>query len=164
VRNVKNLIVWGNHSTTQYPDVNFGYIKNYPKENYITSIRGAVSDDEWIQKHFIGKVAKRGAEIIEKRKLSSAASAANACCDHIHDWLIGTLPGEYVSMAVMSDGSYGIPKGINFSYPVECRNGNWDVVKGYIFDEFSKKKIDSTVQELLEERKMALDYIKANAK
>lgn len=114
----------------------------------MTSITGAVADEKWIKDFFMGKVAKRGAEIIAARKLSSAASAGSSACDHIHDWLVGTLPGQYVSMGVMSDGSYGVPKDICFSFPVVCKNGKWEIVKGLKWTEFIKEKIAATTKEL----------------
>lgn len=156
VDNIKNIIIWGNHSATQYADVSYGYVANHPSAGMTTSITGALNDQKWIQSDFITTVAQRGAEIIKARKLSSAASAASSVCDHVHDWLIGTKPGEYVSMGVISDGSYGVPKGIVFSFPVVCKEGRYQIVQGLKWSEFSKQKIDITTKELLEERKLAL--------
>lgn len=135
---MKNLIIWGNHSTTQFPDISFGYVENFPQTGFKTSLKGAVNDEAWFQNVFVDTVAKRGAAIIEARKLSSAASAASAVCDHIRDWVQGTKEGEFVSMAVMSDGSYGISKDLCFSFPVVTKGGKWEIVKGFTFDDFSK--------------------------
>eukprot|EP01015_Nassula_variabilis_P032915 TRINITY_DN780_c0_g1_i2.p1 TRINITY_DN780_c0_g1~~TRINITY_DN780_c0_g1_i2.p1 ORF type:complete len:368 (+),score=71.49 TRINITY_DN780_c0_g1_i2:87-1190(+) len=157
VENIKNVIIWGNHSLTQFPDVNHGYLEQHTNQKVITSLRSAINDEKWIEQTFIPVVQKRGAEIIKKRGTSSANSAANAVCDHIHDWLIGTQPGEYVSMGVISEGQYGIPKDIVFSYPVTCTNGEWTVVEGFKWDESSVKRIKATTEELLEEKSMALN-------
>ena len=151
VEDIKNVIIWGNHSLTQYPDVNHGQVQN-------KSIRQAVNDDKYLNETFIPKVAKRGAEIIAVMKKSSAASAANAACDHMHEWWVGTKPGEYASMGVISDGNtYGVAPGLIYSFPLVCKNGEWEVVKGLKIDEFSKAKMQETEKELLEERKMALN-------
>lgn len=118
VDNVKNVIIWGNHSATQYPDVNHATIVGSPIEGFTSNAKSSL-DEKWLKEVFLSKVQKRGAEIIEARKLSSAASAANAVCDHMHDWMLGTRPGEVVSMAVISDNnSYGIKKGLIYSFPV----------------------------------------------
>ena len=152
---MKNVIIWGNHSLTQYPDVNHGEVTvNGQKKK----IREAVNDDAYLNDEFIQKVAKRGGEIIAVMKKSSAASAANAACDHMHDWWVGTKPGEYVSMAVISDGNkYGVASGIVYSFPVICKNGEWEIVNGLDVNEFSRKKLKVTEDELLDERKMALN-------
>jgi len=139
VSTVHNVVIWGNHSATQYPDVNFAYIKNFPDQSLQTPVRSAINDDEWIQKEFIATVQQRGAKILEARKLTSAASAAHAIIGHIKDWLFGTPEGEIVSMAIVSDGSYNVPKGIVFSFPVTCRLGNYIIVQGLAIDNFSKK-------------------------
>lgn len=155
VEDVKNVIIWGNHSLTQYPDVNHGEVHVDGKKQ---SIREAVKDDKYLNEVFIPKVAKRGAEIISVMKKSSAPSAANAACDHMHDWWVGTRPGEYASMGIISDGnSYGVAAGLIYSFPVVCQGGEWKVVEGLKVDEFSRKKFQETEKELLEERKMALD-------
>lgn len=96
----------------------------------VTAAKGAVCNDKWLNNEYIETVAKRGAAIIQMREKSSAASAASAACDHIHDWFVGTFPGQFVSMAVISDGSYGVPEGLCFSFPVTCKNGRWEIVKG----------------------------------
>lgn len=122
------------------------------------SIREAVNDDQYLNEVFIPKVAKRGAEIISVMKKSSAASAANAACDHMHDWWVGTKPGEFASMAVISDNnSYGVAPGLMYSFPVVCKGGEWKVVDGLKIDEFSRKKLENTEKELVDERKMALN-------
>lgn len=155
VEDVKNVIIWGNHSLTQYPDVNHGEVNVGGKRH---SIRDAVKDDKYLNEVFIPKVAKRGAEIISVMKKSSAPSAANAACDHMHDWWVGTKPGEYASMGVISDGNtYGVATGLIYSFPTVCKGGEWQVVNGLKVDEFSRKKFQETEKELLEERKMALD-------
>jgi malate dehydrogenase len=155
VEDVKNVIIWGNHSLTQYPDVNHGDVLVGGKKH---SIREAVKDDKYLNEVFIPKVAKRGAEIISVMKKSSAPSAANAACDHMHDWWVGTRPGEYASMGIISDAnSYGVASGLIYSFPVVCQGGEWKVVDGLKIDEFSRKKLQETEKELLEERKMALD-------
>jgi len=123
-------------------------------------LRKAINDDAYVQGPFISKVAKRGAEIIEVMKKSSAASAANAACDHMHDWWIGTRPGEFVSMGVVTEetnSTYGIANGICYSLPVTCEHGEWKTVNNLKIDTFSQEKIKATEKELLEERKMALN-------
>lgn len=157
-KDIHNVIIWGNHSNTQYPDHRSAVIHS---DKGIDKAGNLITDQDWVKKIFIPKVQKRGAEIIAMRKLSSAASAAAAACDHIHDWIIGTRPGEFVSMGVMSDGSYGIPKGINFSYPVTCRNGEWSIVQGLdLNDDLSKQMIKATVNELEQEKDTALSFLK----
>ena len=156
VEDFKNVIIWGNHSLTQYPDVNHGEV--IVSGGQKKKIREALNDDAYFNDEFISKVAKRGGEIIAVMKKSSAASAANAACDHMHDWWVGTKPGEYVSMAVISDGNkYGVASGIIYSFPTICKNGEWEVVNGLEVNEFSRKKLKATEDELLEERKMALN-------
>ena len=156
VEDFKNVIIWGNHSLTQYPDINHGEV--IVSGGQKKKIREALNDDAYFNDEFISKVAKRGGEIIAVMKKSSAASAANAACDHMHDWWVGTKPGEYVSMAVISDGNkYGVASGIIYSFPTICKNGEWEVVNGLEVNEFSRKKLKATEDELLEERKMALN-------
>jgi malate dehydrogenase len=150
VTSVKRMTIWGNHSVTQYPDL----------FNCKVSGRSAatqVDDLEWIDKTFIPTVAKRGAAVIEARGASSAASAANAAIDHMRSWALGTEPGDWVSMGVPSDGSYGVPKGLISSFPCECAGGKWKIVKGLPINEFSRKKIDASVAELEEERQAVRD-------
>lgn len=159
IGNVKNVIIWGNHSSTQFPDISHAKVTKDGKE---VDAYNAVNDKAWVQGPFISCVQKRGAVIIEKRKLSSAMSASKAACDHIKNWYAGTPPGEWVSMAVPSDGSYGIEKGLVFSFPVTI-DGNtkeWKIVQGLEWDEFAKQKIAATTKELIEERDDALEACK----
>lgn len=142
---VKNVVVWGNHSVTQYPDVNHGTVNGEP-------IRSLVNDDEWLNGAFITTIQKRGAAVMEARKLSSAMSAAKAAVEHIRDWVLGTSENQFVSMGVISDGSYNIPEGLCFSFPVTCSNGQWNIVQGLNIDEFSRNKINLTTEELIGER------------
>jgi len=145
VSDVTNMVVWGNHSPTMYPDL------------FNAKVRGerawdAVGDERWVADEYIPRVGKRGAEIIEVRGASSAASAANAAIDHVHDWVLGTGGEDWVSMAVRSDGSYGVAEGIISSFPVRTTGGAWEIVQGLEVPEFSQARIDRTVAELLEER------------
>ncbi len=152
VSDVKNVIIWGNHSSTQYPDVNHATVKIASGEK---PVRGLVKDDEWLKGEFITTVQQRGAAIIKARKLSSALSAASSACDHIRDWVLGTPKGTWVSMGVYSDGLYNVPAGLIYSFPVTCQNGEWTVVQGLKIDEFSRKKLDDTAAELSEEKALA---------
>ena len=144
VDSIEKLIVWGNHSPTMYPDYRFATIGGAPAPS-------VVNDQEWYRNTFIPTVGKRGAAIIEARGLSSAASAANAAIDHIHDWVLGTN-GKWVTMGVASDGSYGIPDSVIYGVPVTCDNGKYTVIKGLEIDEFSRGKMDATLKELEDER------------
>ena len=149
---VSGVIIWGNHSSTQYPDVRHATVDGKPAREVCT-------DAAWIEGEYITKVQKRGAAIIEARKLSSAASAAKAICDHMRDWVLGTGDG-YVSMAVKSDGShYGVPEGLFYSMPVKCSGGEWTVVDGLPIDEFSQGKMTATANELSEELALALSLL-----
>ncbi|KAI3692947.1 hypothetical protein L6452_32772 [Arctium lappa] len=148
VSDVKNVIIWGNHSSTQYPDVTHATVGD-------KSVPELVKDDEWLKSGFISTVQQRGAAIIKARKLSSALSAASSACDHIRDWVCGTPEGTWVSMGVYSDGSYNVPAGLIYSFPVTCRNGEWTIVQGLSIDEFSRKKLDLTAEELSEEKALA---------
>ncbi|RZB71831.1 Malate dehydrogenase, cytoplasmic, partial [Glycine soja] len=152
VSDVKNVIVWGNHSSTQYPDVNHATVTTNSGEK---PVRELVVDDNWLNNEFITTVQQRGAAIIKARKQSSALSAASAACDHIRDWVLGTPKGEWVSMGVYSDGSYGIPTGLIYSFPVTCERGDWNIVQGLKIDQFSREKMDKTAQELIEEKTLA---------
>jgi len=155
---VKKVIIWGNHSSTQYPDLN--YAKVYLNGQDIL-VREAVKDDNWIQGDFIKVVQTRGAAIIKQRKLSSAMSAAKAICDHMRDWWCGTAPGEYVSMGVLSDrNKYGVPDGIVYSFPVEIRNQSWTIVEGLEIDQFSRGKMDNSAAELIKEKDTAFSFLK----
>lgn len=160
---VKNVIIWGNHSATQYPDVNHATI-NYDRYKLNQAkVRDIIKDDSFLNGPFIERIQKRGAEILAMRGLSSAMSAANAIVDHIRDWVIGVRTGEYISMAVTSDGSYGIPKGLIFSFPVLCTgNGQYKIVQNLQFDSLSKEKIDITTKELLEEKDIAFNFLGLN--
>jgi len=153
VEDIKNIHIWGNHSATQYPDTFHATVKG-------KDLREVVKDHAWLDGAYIEKVQKRGAEIIAVMGKSSAASAANAACDHIHDLWYGTQPGRYVSMGVISDGnSYGVPEGVNFSFPIEVLPGGaWRVVPGLQINEFARTRLTKTGAELLEERKMALGF------
>ena len=142
---VKKMTIWGNHSTTQYPDLVNARVDGQ-------SAWEAVGDETWIGDEFIPRVAKRGAEIIDARGASSAASAANAAIDHMRDWVRGTPEDDWVSMSVPSDGSYGIGEGIVSSFPCSCSGGEWTIVQGLEVPEFSRKRIDASVMELQEER------------
>lgn len=152
VSDVKNVIIWGNHSSTQYPDINHAMANT---DKGWKSVRELVGDDQWLKSEFITTVQQRGAAIIKARKLSSALSAASSACDHIHDWVLGTPKKTWVSMGVCSDGSYGIPQGLIYSFPVTCENGEWSIVKGLKIDEFSREKMDATAKELMEEKSVA---------
>lgn len=154
---VKNVIIWGNHSNTMYPDVSSAVVVDYPNQGHVTPVAAAVNDKEWIAKTFVNTVALRGGAIIKARGKSSAASAAKAAVDHIHDWVIGTPKGEFVAMSVVSDGSYGVPPGLIFSFPCVAQNGHYKIVQGIQLDEVAKAKIAANVKEL-EEEKVAAGY------
>ncbi len=145
VSDVTNMTIWGNHSTTQYPDLVNAKVKG-------SSAWDAVSDEAWIADEFIPTVAKRGAAIIDARGASSAASAANAAIDHVHDWVLGTPNGDWASMGVPTDGSYGVGEGIISGYPCTCSGGQYSIVEGLEITDFSQERIDATVAELNEER------------
>lgn len=145
VTSVKKMTIWGNHSATQYPDIFHAEVDGQNAAKLI-------NDQTWLEKTFIPTVQKRGAAIIEARGLSSAASAANAAIEHIHDWIAGTPSGDWVTMGIPSNGSYEIPEGVLFGYPVTCQNGEYQIVKGLDISEFSRGKISATHKELLEER------------
>ncbi|MGE5130816.1 MAG: malate dehydrogenase [Sphingomonadaceae bacterium] len=145
VTTVRKMTVWGNHSATQYPDV-------FQAECEGKKAWPMINDQEWLEKTFIPTVQKRGAAIIEARGLSSAASAASAAIDHVRDWVLGTPQGDWVSMGIPSDGSYGIAEGVLYGMPVTCRSGKIDIVKGLEISEFSRKRMDATLKELHEER------------
>ncbi len=152
ITDIKKLAVWGNHSATQYPDVfhaTTGGKKIWPM----------IKDQAWLENNFIPTIQKRGAAIIDARGLSSAASAANAAIDHIRDWVKGTKAGTWVSMGIPSDGSYGIPKGIIYGFPVTCKDGKYKIVKGLEQSEFSKARMQTTLQELQEERDSVLGLL-----
>jgi malate dehydrogenase len=156
VDSVHNTIIWGNHSSTQYPDTTHAFVLHNGAK---VPVREAVKDDTWLQTEFITTVQQRGAAVIKARKLSSAASAANAIVGHMHDWVLGTSTGEYVSMGVPSDGSYGVPEGIIYSFPVTCSGGKWKIVQGLDISDFSRKKMDETAAELVDEKQQALEFL-----
>jgi len=144
VADIDKLIVWGNHSPTMYPDYRFATVGG-------ASLKAKINDEAWNRDTFIPKVGKRGGAIIEARGLSSAASAANAAIDHIHDWVLGTN-GKWVTMGIPSDGSYGIPEGVMYGVPVTCANGEYTRIAGLEIDEFSRERMNHTLAELEEER------------
>ena len=150
VSSIKRMTIWGNHSTTQYPDLVHCEVDG-------ASAWDLVADPEWIDHDYIPKVAKRGAEIIGARGASSAASAANAAIDHMRDWVDGTPNGDWVSMGVHSDGSYDVPEGLISSFPCVARDGRWEIVQGLEIDDFSRKRIDASVAELESERQAVRD-------
>ena len=145
VNDVTNMTIWGNHSATQYPDIFHAHVNGQ-------NAAAMIDDQEWLENDFIPTVQKRGAAIIKARGLSSAASAANAAIDHMHDWALGTPEGDWVSMGIPSDGSYGVPTGIISSFPVTCADGEYSIVQGLEIDEFSRARIDASTAELASER------------
>jgi len=145
VTDVRRMTVWGNHSATQYPDL-------FQAEAEGKKVWPMINDQAWLEGTFIPTVQKRGAAIIEARGLSSAASAANAAVDHIRDWVAGTRDGDWVSMGIPSDGSYGIPEGVIYGYPVTCKGGQYQIVKGLEVSDFSRGRMNATLKELHEER------------
>ena len=157
VSDVKNCVIWGNHSSTQYPDVNHGVVNGKP-------IREVIGDDAYLNGAFVTTVQQRGAAIIAARKLSSALSAASSVCDHVRDWIAGTPEGTWTSMGVISPGgdqAYGIAEGLMYSFPVTCENGKWKIVQGLPIDERSRALMDATARELAEEKAMAEELIAA---
>ena len=145
VSDITNMTVWGNHSPTQYPDIFNAKVKG-------KNAAEAVNDQEWLENDFLPTVQKRGAAVIEARGASSAASAANAAVDHVHDWVMGTADGDWVSMGIPSEGSYGIAEGVIFGFPVTCSGGSYEIVQGLDLGDFSRGKIEASVNELKEER------------
>lgn len=152
VSDIKKMTIWGNHSTTQYPDISNTTIAGKAASGMV--------DRGWYENEFIPRVAKRGAEIIAARGASSAASAANGAIDHMHDWVLGTPADDWTSMVVASDGSYGIPEGLMYSFPVTCKNGDYQIVQGLKIDDFSKAKMAATQKELEEERDAVAKILK----
>jgi len=144
VSDIRRMIVWGNHSATQYPDLSHAEVAGKPAKSLVTR--------QWIEETFIPVVQQRGAAVIKARGASSAASAASAAIDHVHTWLHGTPAGDWVSMAVPSDGSYGIPEGVIYSYPVTVSNGEYRIVPGLAVDDFGRQRMQATHAELREER------------
>ncbi len=144
VSDVHRVCIWGNHSTTQFPDLHHASVAGKPALQQV--------DVAWYQQEYIPRVAKRGAEVIAARGASSAASAANAALEHMRDWVLGTRAGDWTSMAIPSDGSYGIPKGLVYSFPVTCKGGKYEIVSGLEVNSFSRERMDATRRELEEER------------
>lgn len=154
VKNVQNVIIWGNHSSTQYPDVNHGTVNGRP-------IRQVLNDDRYLDNEFIETIQKRGAAIINARKASSALSAARAAVRHMRSWFCGTQGSEFVSMGVLSDGnSYGVANNLMYSFPCQCTDGEWKIVSGLPINEASKQKMKTTEEELVEERDLAFSLLK----
>lgn len=145
VADIKNVTIWGNHSATQYPDIFHAQISG-------RNAAEVIDDEAWLAEDFIPTVAKRGAAIIDARGASSAASAASAAIDHVYDWVNGTPEGEWTSVALPSDGSYGVPEGLISSFPARSAGGAWEIVQGLEINEFSRTRIDASVAELSEER------------
>jgi malate dehydrogenase len=150
VNDITNVTIWGNHSATQYPDIFHAKVAG-------EAAAERIDDQTWLERDFIPTVQKRGAAIIEARGASSAASAASAAIDHVHDWVLGTPQGDWVSMAIPSDGSYGVPEGLISSFPVTCANGEYEIVQGLELSEFSRARIDASVNELAQERDAVRD-------
>jgi len=144
VNDIRRLTIWGNHSATQYPDISHATVAGKPATSLV--------ERKWLQEYFIPTVQQRGAAVIKARGSSSAASAASAAIDHVRTWMLGTAPGDWTSMAILSDGSYGIEPGLIYSYPVTCSNGQYQVVTGLTIDEFSRQRMDLSAAELREER------------
>ena len=153
VNDINKMIIWGNHSATQYPDISQCTVKGQAATELVA--------EHWYRSTFIPTVQQRGAAIIKARGASSAASAASSAIDHMRDWALGTPEGDWVSMAVPSDGSYGIGTGVIYSYPCVCKNGDYEIVQGLTIDEFSHEKMLATDQELREERASIEDLLKA---
>jgi malate dehydrogenase len=151
VTDIKKMAIWGNHSATQYPDISYATIAGAPAKSKV--------DQEWLVGDFIPTVQQRGAAIIKARGASSAASAASAAIDHMRTWTMGTPEGDWVSMAVPADGSYGIAPGVIYSYPVTCRGGKYEIVQGLAVDEFSRTRMDASDAELREERDGVKDLL-----
>jgi len=144
VNDIKRMTIWGNHSATQYPDVSHAQVKGKPAKDLV--------DQSWIEQQFIPTVQQRGAAVIKARGSSSAASAASAAIDHVRTWVLGTAAGDWTSMAIASDGSYGIEEGLLYSYPVTCSNGAFQIVQKLPIEDFSRKRMDLSATELREER------------
>jgi malate dehydrogenase len=144
ISSITHMTIWGNHSATQYPDLNHCLVDGKPAPSLV--------DRKWIEDTFIPLVQQRGAAVIKARGSSSAASAASAAIDHVRDWVRGSAAGDWVSMGVPSDGSYGVPEGITYSYPVTCRDGRYQIVQGLSIDEFSRERMQKSLSELREER------------
>jgi malate dehydrogenase len=158
---VKNVVIWGNHSSTQFPDVSHATVE---VEGKTLPVYEAVNDDAWIEGDFITTVQGRGAAVLKARKLSSALSASKAVNDHVRDWWFGTPQDEWVSMAVMSDGSYGMPEGVVYSFPVRVSAGcKWAIVKDLPISDFAREKMEKTAKELEDEKQTALEFLASNS-
>jgi malate dehydrogenase len=153
VNDIRHLTIWGNHSATQYPDLSHATVSGKAAKTLV--------DQKWIEEHFIPVVQQRGAAVIKQRGSSSAASAASAALDHVRTWVLGTPDGDWTSMAVPSDGSYGIKEGVIYSYPVTTRNGEYQIVQNLSVDDFSRKRMEVTEKELREERDGVKDLLGA---
>jgi len=151
VTRIRRMTIWGNHSSTQYPDINHATVDGKPARSLV--------DGKWVTETFIPVVQQRGAAIIKARGASSAASAASSAIDHVRNWVIGTAEGDWVSMAVPADGSYGIREGVIYSYPVTCRDGEYQIVQGLQIDAFSRERMDASDRELREEREGVKELI-----
>ncbi len=151
VADITRMTVWGNHSMTQYPHIDNCLIEGKPVYDLVSR--------DWAIDHFIPRIQRRGAEIIEARGLSSAASAADAVVDHVHDWVLGTREGDWVSMSVHSDGSYGVDEGVVFSYPVTCKDGQYEIVQGLELDALSKARLNASEKELRDERSIIQELL-----
>ena len=148
---IRKMIIWGNHSATQYPDIHHATVDGMPATDQV--------DMSWVEKDFIPTVQQRGAAVIKARGASSAASAGSAAMDHMRSWALGTPEGDWVSMGVASDGSYGIEEGVIYSYPCTCRDGRWEIVQGLDINDFSRERMDATDRELREEREAIEDLL-----
>jgi malate dehydrogenase len=151
VNDIKHMTIWGNHSATQYPDLSHAQVSGKAAKSLV--------DQQWIEEQFIPTVQQRGAAVIKARGSSSAASAASAALDHVRTWMLGTADGDWTSMAIPSAGSYGIKEGLIYSYPVTCKNGEYQIVQGLSIDEFSRKRMGVTETELREERDGVKDLL-----
>ena len=152
VNDIKKMLIWGNHSSTQYPDIRFCSVKGRPATELV--------EQDWYRNEFIPTVQQRGAAIIKARGASSAASAGSSALDHMRSWALGTPEGDWVSMAIPSDGSYGIPEGVIYSYPCVCKNGKYEIVQDLDIDDFSRERMQLTDQELREERAAVEELLK----
>jgi len=155
---VQKVTIWGNHSSTQYPDTFHAVVTDDKGTKH--PARETLKNDHYLDGDFIKLIQQRGAAVIKARKASSAASAANAIVNHMHDWIFGTTEGDWVSMAVLSDGSYGIAPGVFFSYPVTVKDGKYSIVHGLDINDFSRKKIEETTAELFDEKAQAFEFLK----
>ncbi|KAK9051582.1 hypothetical protein SSX86_028209 [Deinandra increscens subsp. villosa] len=156
VSDIKNVIIWGNHSSNVYPDGNHATVNTVVGHK---SAKELIADDHWLNTDFITNVQMRGQTITKARRLPCAFSAASAVCDHMRDWILGTPKGTWVSMGVYSDGSYGIQPGLIYSFPVTCEKGEWSIVQGLKIDEFAREKMDALERELIEEKTVAYSYL-----